>query len=154
MANHSPTPEDVDAFVKQVIGLSKTLNAYADAAVALAQEQYDAGEIGFSDFNVVLQSKLAVTQKCFEMTNNASAVLFKIAANELAPLQSAADRLQAAADKLDESSRGVQIMSDLVVAAAAISVAVVTPSPASIGAAGGAIVKLTTQIVATAAPAR
>jgi hypothetical protein len=150
MPNHPASPADIDAFVNRVIDWSKTLLKCADAAVARAHEQRLAGEIGFADFNAVLQNKIAVTQKCFEMTNSASAVLAKIAESELAPLAAATAQLQAASDKLDKISRAVAIISELVVAASAIAVAIAAPTPASIGAAGSAVVAVSKDIVSDA----
>jgi hypothetical protein len=146
MANHPPSTAEIEAFAQRIIAVSKLLNACADATVVSAQKARDAGQMGFADFNTVLQKKLTVTQKCFEIAENASSVLLKIAASELAPLHAATEELQAASDNLHEVSRSVQVISELAVAAAAVAVAITTPNPASIGAAGAAIVKVTKEI--------
>jgi len=147
MPNDTPSQADIEAFVNRVIEWSKILLECADAAVARAHEQRLAGEISFADFNSVLQNKITVTQKCFEMTNSASDVLLKIAESELVPLAAATGQLQAASDKLDKNAHAVAIISGLAVAAVAIAVVIVTPTPASISAAGSAIGAVTKQIL-------
>lgn len=147
MPNHTPSPADIDAFVNRVIAWTKLLLECADAAVARAHEQRLAGEISFAEFNSVLQNKITVTQKCFEMTNSASDVLFKIAESELVPLAAATSQLQAASDKLDDVSQSVAIIGGLAVAAVAIAVVIGAPTPSSIGAASSAIGAVTKQIL-------
>jgi hypothetical protein len=137
---------DIDAFVNEVIGWSQTILKCADAAVHKAHDQLRGGDIDFADFNAVLQNKIAVTQKCFEMTNNASTVLAKIAASELVPLQDATSRLAAAAETLDKITNAVLIVSELVIAAGALATAMTVPGLASIAAAGSAVFTVATQL--------
>jgi len=147
MPNHTPSQADIEAFVDRVLEWSRILLKCADAAVARAREQRLAGEISFADFNRALQNKITVTQKCFEMTNSASDVLLKIAETELVPLAAATSQLRAASDKLDDISDSMAIIGGLAVAAVAIAAVIVTPTPASIGAAGSAIGAVTKQIL-------
>jgi hypothetical protein len=142
---------DIDAFVKKVIGWSQTILRCADASVQKAHDQLQAGDIDFADFNAVLQNKIAVTQKCFEMTNGASTVLAKIAASELEPLQDATARLTAAAKTLDKITNAVLIISELVIAAGALATAMTVPGLASIAAAGSAVFTVAKQIESEAA---
>jgi hypothetical protein len=137
---------DIDAFVNKVIRWSQTLLKCADVAVQKAHDQFQAGDIELADFNAVLQNKIAVTQKCFEMTNSASTALTKIVASQLGPLQDATARLTEAAKTLDKITNAVIIISELVVAAGALATAIAVPGLASIAAAGSAVFTVAQQI--------
>ncbi len=148
------TPDDIDAFVKKVVGWSQLLQRCADAALVRAHEQYVDGDIGYADYSDALQQKLAVIKSCVDMTNAAGSVLADVAENQLAPVEEASRKLTEAADKLVDLENGVTVVTELVVAAAALSSALALPSVASIAAAGSAIYHVADQIAADAKGAR
>lgn len=143
-----PTPSQaaIDAFVKKVIGWSQLLQGVADAALERAHDDFQAGRIGFIDYNAVLQQKIAITNSCLELTNSASKALLSIAESELGPILRATDELEAASTHLDELAEGILVSSEVVIAAAALAVAIATPGTATIAAAGSAVFKLAQQI--------
>ena len=144
--DESTAPDDIDAFVKKVIGCSHLLQKCADAALVRAHEQYVDGDIGYADYSDALQQKLDVIKSCVDMTNAAGSVLADVAEHQLAPVEEATRKLTEAAEDLADLENGITVVAELVGAAAALSSALALPSVASIAAAGAAIYKVADQI--------
>lgn len=145
----NPTPAAIDAFVKQVIGWSHLLQLCADAALERAHVQFDAGDIGFADYNDALQQKLAVVKSCVDMTNAAGSVLLVIAEAEMRPVVDSAKKLEEASQTLAGIQDGVVIVAGIAVAAAALAIAIGAPSAGTIAAAGSSLYKVAAAVVTT-----
>ena len=143
----NPTPEAIDAFVKQVIGWSRLLQTCADAALERAHAQFDAGDIGFADYSDALQQKLAVMKSCVDMINAAGSVLLVIAEAEMMPVVDATKKLEEASQTLAGIQDAVVIVARLAVAAAALATAIGAPSAGTIAAAGTSLYEVAAAVV-------
>lgn len=133
-----PSPDEINAFVAQVVKWTQLLQDCADTALVQARKEYErTGDFG--RYTQALGKKLEVTQHCAAITASASTVLLKVAEGSLGSIQTATTKLEEASKKIDKVDSAVGFASELVVAAGALAAALAAPSPATIAAAAAAI---------------
>ena len=141
MPTYAPTPAEIDSFVKRVIDWMGVLQGSADTVLARIKGDYMTGKDGatYAVYSAALEDNLAVSQRCSEVTNAASAMLLSIAESQLDPIAAATKDLADASKHLETVKNIVKISSEVVGAAAAAALAFTAPSVATIAAAGSAL---------------
>src|SRR3954463_5880095 len=109
MPTYAPTPAEIDSFVKRVMDWSDVLQSSADAALLRIKGDYLKGQNGttYAVYSAALEDNLAVSQRCSEVTNAASAMLLSIAESQLAPIA-------AATKDLGDASKHLATVKDIV----------------------------------------
>ena len=141
MPTYAPTPAEIDSFVKRVMDWTDVLQNSADAVLARIKGDYVKGQNGatYAVYSAALEDNLAVSRRCSEVTNAASAMLLSIAESQLDPIAAASKDLADAAKHLETVTNIVKISTEVVGAAAAMALVFSAPSVATIAAAGSAL---------------